>query len=177
MVSEAVGYLIAIIGKLFGNLSYLFMKVANHQVEERKKEDSTKEVKAHCLCMWWIGFLCVFIGSILNLMALPFCPMVLFSTTMGISIVFNNVVAAIWLGEKIIWKYDLLAFFLLVGGSTAIILLSKDDDEPYTPADIQHHLTSTGTIIYLICTVVLIGAGLLSLKYLIDHLATFEKDV
>ena len=95
----------------------------------------------------------------------------------GISIVFNNVVAAIWLGEKIIWKYDLLAFFLLVGGSTAIILLSKEDDEPYTPADIQHHLTSTGTIIYLICTVVLIGAGILSLKYLIDHLGKFEKDV
>ena len=40
MVSETVGYIIAIAGKLFGNVSYLFMKVANHQVEEKKKENS-----------------------------------------------------------------------------------------------------------------------------------------
>ena len=134
-------------------------------------------MRAYCLCTWWIGFASVFIGSVLNLIALPFCGMVLFSTTMGISIVFNNVVAAIWLGEKIIWKYDTLAFILLVGGSTAIILLSKEDDEKYTPSDIKRHLTSTGSVLYLIFTFILLGVSLYSLKNLIDHLTKFEIDI
>ena len=54
--------------------------------------------------------------------------MVLFSTTVGISIVFNNAFAMRFLGEKLVWKYDLVAFLLVVGGCTAIVLLSKSDD-------------------------------------------------
>ena len=71
-----------------------------------------------------IGFACVIIGSLLNLVALPFCDLVLISTTVGIAIVVNNLVAMWWLGEKMIWKYDVPAFILVVGGSTAIVLLS-----------------------------------------------------
>lgn len=36
-LSPTIGYLIAVAGKLFGILSYLFMKIANHQMEEKKK--------------------------------------------------------------------------------------------------------------------------------------------
>ena len=35
---QAYGYLIAVLGKLFGILSYIFMKMANHKVEVKKKE-------------------------------------------------------------------------------------------------------------------------------------------
>ena len=81
-------------------------------------------MKVYCSITWVIGFACVILGSILNLVALPFCDLVLFSSTVGIGIVFNNVIAMWWLGEKMIWKYDIIAFVLVVGGSTAVILLS-----------------------------------------------------
>ena len=134
-LSPAIGYLMAVLGKLFGTLSYLFMKIANHHVEDKKNKG--EEVKVYCTVTWILGFACVIIGSILNLVALPFCDLVLFSTTVGISIVFNNAIAMWWLGEKLIWKYDVPAFILVVGGSTAIVLLSIEDDEDYTPARIK----------------------------------------
>ena len=138
LLNPWAGYLIAVAGKLFGILSYLFMKVANHKVEQSKNEG--KEVKAYCTASWIIGFICVLVGSILNLIALPFCDLVLISTTVGIAILFNNVVAMWWLGEKIVYKYDIPAFILIVAGSTAIVLLSVDGDETYTPQDIKELL-------------------------------------
>ena len=136
IISPAIGYLLAVVGKLFGNLSYLFMKIANHKVEHEKAKGN-ENVNVYCTISWIVGFACVILGSILNLIALPFCDLVLFSTTVGISIVFNNVIAMWWLGEKLIWKYDAPAFILVVGGSTAIVLLSIEDDEAYTPAKIK----------------------------------------
>lgn len=138
LLNAWAGYLIAVAGKLFGILSYLFMKVANHQVEKSKTEG--KEIKAYCTASWIIGFICVFFGSILNLIALPFCDLVLISTTVGIAILFNNLVAMWWLGEKIVYKYDIPAFVLIVAGSTAIVLLSVEGEEEYTPQRIKELL-------------------------------------
>ena len=138
LLNAWAGYLIAVAGKLFGILSYLFMKVANHQVEKSKTEG--KEIKAYCTASWIIGFICVFVGSILNLIALPFCDLVLISTTVGIAILFNNLVAMWWLGEKIVYKYDIPAFVLIVAGSTAIVLLSVEGEEEYTPQRIKELL-------------------------------------
>ena len=96
-----IGYIMAIIGKLFGILSYIYMKLANHKAEEAEKKGEKYNV--YCSFTWGIGFLFVIIGSILNLVALPFCGLILFSTTVGIGIIFNNILAILWLDEKIIW--------------------------------------------------------------------------
>ena len=66
----------------------------------------------------------------------------------GIGIVFNNIAAILWLDEKIIWKYDLPAFILIVGSSTAIVLLSAEEELEYTPEEINKHLKSTQAIVY-----------------------------
>ena len=63
------------------------------------------------------------------------CGLILFSTTVGIGIIFNNIAAILWLGEKIIWKYDLPAFVLIVTSSTAIVLLSAEEELDYTPEE------------------------------------------
>ena len=120
----------------------------------------------YCTWVWQIGFASVIIGSILNLIALPFCGLVLFSTTVGISIVFNNVIAIWWLGEKMIWKYDIPAFFLVVGGSTVIVLLSEEDDKDYTPTEIKRLVMQLGTSVYIACTVFILIVSLISLKIL-----------
>ena len=130
-------------------------------------------MKVYCHISWLVGFACVFIGSVLNLVALPFCDLVLFSSTIGIGIVFNNVIAMWWLGEKLIWKYDLLAFVLVVGGSTAIILLSIEDDEAYTPARIKSLVMQLGTLIFVTCTLVLLFVALFSTKLLVNACNAF----
>ena len=53
--------------------------------------------------------------------------------TNGIAILFNNLVAMWWLGERIVYKYDIPAFILIVAGSTAIVLLSVEGEAEYTP--------------------------------------------
>ena len=62
------------------------------------------------------------------------------STTVGIAILFNNIVAMWWLGEKIVYKYDVPAFILIVAGSTAIVILSVEGAEDYTPEKIKELL-------------------------------------
>ena len=159
-----IGYIMAIIGKLFGLLSYIYMKLANHKAEEAEKKGEKYNV--YCSFTWGIGFLFVIIGSILNLVALPFCGLILFSTTVGIGIVFNNIAAILWLDEKIIWKYDMPAFILIVGSSTAIVLLSAEEELEYTPDEINKHLRSTQAIVLYATCVVLMFVALSSLKWL-----------
>ena len=130
-VSSMVAYVIAVIGKLLGTISYLFMKVANHKLEEKKLKGQNPSV--YCSCTWIIGFVCLFAGQIFNLVALPFVGLVLFSTTVAIGIVFNNIIAMRYLGEKLVWKYDFPAFVLVVTGCTAIILLYRQNNEELTP--------------------------------------------
>ena len=88
------------------------------------------------------------------------------STTVGIAILFNNIVAMWWLGEKIVYKYDVPAFILIVAGSTAIVILSVEGEESYTPEVIKELLEQPGTIVLTIFTVVLFGVALFSLKLL-----------
>ena len=82
-------------------------------------------MRAFCTWSWIVGFICVIVGSILNLIALPFCDLVLISTTVGIAILFNNIVAMWWLGEKIVYKYDVPAF-------TGTKLMSADKNSSKT---------------------------------------------
>ena len=129
-------------GKLITALSYLIMKIAHHKIEEKQKEEGVTGLKVYCTFTWIIGLLCGITGGILNVIMLPFCGLVLLSTTVGISIIFSNFLAMRFLGEKLVWKYDLLAFFLVVGGCTTIVLLSVSTDQTLTPEQIKQFISS-----------------------------------
>ena len=111
----------------------------------------------------------VILGSILNLVALPYCGLILFSTTVGIGIIFNNVAAILWLDEKIIWKYDLPAFVLIVASSTAIVLLSAEEELDYTPEEMARQLKSTKAIVLYAASIAILLLALLALKILINR--------
>ena len=61
----------------------------------------------------------------MGVLVLPYCDLVLLSTTVGMSIIMSNLLAMYFLKEKIIWKYDIPAFFLVVAGCTSIVLVSE----------------------------------------------------
>ena len=120
-LSVPVAYVIDIFGKLLSAASYLFFKLAHHQQEQ---ESGVSNVKAYTTWTWLIGLACIILGSVINLLMLQFCPLVLLSTNVCFELVFSNVIAIRFLGEKMVWKYDLTALLLLIVGCLGIVLLS-----------------------------------------------------
>ena len=134
-------------------------------------------MKVYCNPIWLLGLVCVVTGGVLNGAMLPFCDLVLLSTTVGLSIIFSNLLAVRFLGEKLVWKYDLIAFFLVIGGCTAIVLLSKTEEKELTPDKVKELLFSIPTIAYLSFTIALMIGALISLKLLVKATKDFEQDM
>ena len=173
LISPAVAYLIDVVGKLLTALSYLIMKIAHHKLEARQKEEGVADVKVYCTCTWILGLICAAVGGLLNVLVLPFCDLVLLSTTVGLSIIFSNLLAMRFLGEKLEWKYDLVSFLCVVGGCTAIILLSVNDDEKLTKDKIVELLTTVQSIIFLSFSILLLIASLFAFKLLVKSAKNF----
>ena len=177
LISSTVAYLIDVFGKLLTALSYLLMKLAQHKIEAKQETEGVSGVKVYCSCLWILGGICAGIGGIINVLVLPFCDLVLLSTTVGLSIIFSNILAMRFLGEKIVWAYDLIAFLCVAGGCTAIILLSKVDDTKLTKARVVELLTSIPSIVFLSFSILLMITALYSFTMLVRAAKQFEKDV
>ena len=127
--------------------------------------------------VWLVGLAFVILGGILNLVGLPYVDLVLLSTTVGLSMIFSNLLAVKFLGEKLVWKYDLPAFILICIGFMAIVLISKTEEQELTPDRVIELLTAVRTIIYLSFTIGLMVASLVALKFLVKSTKIFEKDI
>ena len=141
-LSTAVAFSLDVVAKLISAASYVIMKLAHHKLEGKQKE-GISNTKVYCSATWIIGLICVIAGSALHVITLPFCGLVLLSTTVGLSVVFSNILAMRFLGEKLVWKYDLAAFLLVVGGCTAIVFISVNDDQKLTSKLVVELLFST----------------------------------
>ncbi len=91
----------------------------------------------------------MFIGSILHVLVLPFCDLVVLSTSTATSIVFNTVLSVYYLGERFDWRLDGPAFVLIIGGSLAIVFLSDYSDTSYTPDVIRDLIFSQTMAIFM----------------------------
>ena len=81
-------------------------------------------------------------GGAIHVLTLPYCDLVLLSTSSALSIIISNILAIRYLGEKLVWKYDLLSFVLIVAGCGAICLLSEADETKQTSDKIKQNLAS-----------------------------------
>ena len=108
---------------------------------------------------------------------LPYADLVLLSTASCLSIVFGNVLAIKFLGEKLVWRYDLASFVLIVVGCGAIVLLSEADETPQTPEVIKADLASAQTILFLLVFVALVILSLYSAKLLVRQTSQFESHI
>ena len=93
------------------------MKFAHVDAEKSKKS-------AICSCKYIAGFICLVVGSIIHVAVLPFCPLVLLAMNSATAIVISAILAIAFLGERLVWQYDSVAFVLIGGGCTGIVLLS-----------------------------------------------------
>ena len=118
-LSVITAYFIDVFATLLCQASYLFMKFAH--VDSEKKQTS-----AFCNLKWWMGMACLLVGSIIHIFMLPFCPVVLLATNSATAIVISAMLAVYYLDERIVWRYDLLAFCLIAAGTIIICLLSRE---------------------------------------------------
>ena len=152
-----IAYLIDVFGTFLGQFSYILMKKANTKVEQSGLNGTKKKI-VFFTCEWLLGFAMLTVGSIIHVAVLPFCDLVVLTTNASLGILMNNIMAVIYLNEKIVWSYDAPAITLIIGGSLTIILLSSYEETEYTPDVIKELLWSSTTLIYFLCFVGLIAA-------------------
>ena len=133
LISPTAAYILDLVGQLITKASYLIMKIAHHQLENDPQKENLSNLRVYCTFTMFIGLLTCAIGSALEVLILPYIDLVLLSITVALSIVFSNLLAVKFLGEKIVWKYDLLALLLVIGGCSAIMLLCNLKEKEYAP--------------------------------------------
>ena len=77
---------------------------------------------------YMLGFLLLFIGSAGHVVVMPFCDIVLLSTSTATGIIMSSILAIKYLGEKPVWKYDITSITLIVSGCLTIVCLSNYED-------------------------------------------------
>ena len=120
-MSVVTAFSIDIGATLLCQLSFILMKFAHIDAEKSNKT-------AFLSRKWIIAVLCVIGGGLIHIVVMPFCPLVLLATNSATAIVMSAVLSVWFLNEKIVWGYDLLAFFLISGGTIAMVLLSKETE-------------------------------------------------
>ena len=144
-------------------------------IEKEKKalRNSTvlqKRKPVFCRCQWIVGFILMTLGGIFQIIALPFCDLVLISTNSITAILFNTFLSIRYLGEKFVPKYDVPSFTLMGAGGLTIVLLASHDDKKFTPREIKGQLT---TVLSISCT----ASGFLCLLCTLLYLRGFLKQI
>ena len=88
------------------------------------------------------------VGLLSHLCALPSADLVLLSANTATAILVNGFLAIYFLGEKFIFRYDLIAWFLIISGNMIILLRSSKAERSYSPEEIVSILSSTKVIVF-----------------------------
>lgn len=124
-VSVPVAFAVDLFATFITQFSYLMMKWAHMAAEKNN-------TSPYCSCYWALGFMILMVGSILHIVVMPFCPMILLATSSATAIVISAILAVNFLGERIVWRFDLTAFLMIAAGTATICLLSSSSEKQLT---------------------------------------------
>jgi hypothetical protein len=111
--------------------------------------------------IWILGFICLFIGSLFNVVALGLGDQILFSITSSFSIVLNTVFSVIFLRESLLLS-DFFSICIICGGSTLFLLTAKNRDDDFSAEALYANYTRPVCLIFLMSATVTVLALLLS---------------
>ena len=169
-----IAYLIDLFGTLLGTIAYIMMKKGMIEVENSGLNGSKKKIPFFT-CSWITGFLILIVASIIHVSALPFCDLVVLSTSSCIGILMNNIFSVMFLNERVVWTYDIIAISLIISGCLTIVLLSNYDTTTYTPDDIKDLLFSVHTTVFTIILFIFITVTLIQFTWHRRHLRKFNQ--
>ena len=99
-----------------------------------------------------------------NIGVTPFADIVLLSFNSATAILFQVVLALIFLNEVFICKYDLPALFLIILGSCLLILTANFSEVPNTVEELKHKLSSIKSICFFSFVFLLLNVTICVLK-------------
>lgn len=155
-----IAYLVDLFGTFLGTIAYILMKKGMIEVENSGLNGSKKKIPFFT-CTWLTGFIVLLIASIIHVAALPFCDLVVLSTNSSIGILMNNILSVMFLNERVVWSYDIIAISLIISGCLTIVLLSNYDTTTYTPDDIKDLIFSVHTTVFMIILFIFITVTLI----------------
>ena len=168
---------IAFFADLFGTfatqVAYILMKKGMHKVENTGL-NGLKARSGYLTCEWLSGFGLMMLGSFIHVIVLPFCDLVILSTITAAAIIMNQVMAVMYLKEKIVWKFDGPALLLILLGSILICALSSYSENSYTPDDIRELLWSGVTLAFFLMTAIFTGATIAQYIWHLRKLKSFN---
>ena len=77
---------------------------------------STDSNSSYMSCRWFIGLLCLIVGSITHILVLPYADLVLLSANYALSILIGLMLSVSMLGESFNIKNDSPAIFMIFTG-------------------------------------------------------------
>ena len=169
-----IAYLVDLVATFLSELSYILMKKGMMKVEKTGL-NGTKKKSGFCTWEWLSGWGCLTIASLVHISCLPFCDLVVLSTNSAIAIVLNDILSVAYLGEKVVWAYDVTACSLIVAGSLAIVFLSSYSETTYTPDDIKALLWSSQTLAFAIFFLIYSIFSLIQFTWHKKQLSKFNK--
>lgn len=98
-------------------------------------EDTTS--KAYCSWRFFIGFLCLFIGSVIHVVILPYLDLTLMACNAAVAIMLSIVLSIQCLDEVFVWRYDCPALVLIAAGCATIVLNAHTEPIEYTALDVK----------------------------------------
>ena len=111
------------IGGILVALGLVLMKLAHV-----RREKHGGKLPLICTPIWIYGFINLFIGTVLHIIALGFGNQLLLSATGALAIIANTVLSVVILNETC-HRSDPLAIFLMCLGSGGFLFCAKNDPE------------------------------------------------
>ena len=108
---------------------------------------------------------------------LAYADLVLISTNFAAGIVFNTFLSIKFLGEKLMWKYDLAAFALICLGGILIGLIANTDEKLFTADQMKELLLAGRTVTYLLVALGSIITTNIYLHIFLRAVAKFDEDL
>ena len=108
---------------------------------------------------------------------LPFCDLVLMSSSSAAAIIFGVILSVFWLNEPFVWQYDMTAILVILLGSVLTVLQSNKIDQLYTLPQLHALTHSVASIVYLSTLLLLLTLTATAYNYFITRLNRFHVEI
>lgn len=108
---------------------------------------------------------------------LPFCDLVLMSSSSAAAIIFGVILSVFWLNETFVWRYDMTAVLVIILGSFLTVLQSNKVNQIYTLAQLHALTHSLASIVYLSTLLLLLTLTAIAYNYLMSRLKRFHVEI
>eukprot|EP01060_Flectonema_neradi_P011979 TRINITY_DN188_c5_g1_i1.p1 TRINITY_DN188_c5_g1~~TRINITY_DN188_c5_g1_i1.p1 ORF type:complete len:523 (+),score=78.09 TRINITY_DN188_c5_g1_i1:83-1570(+) len=142
----AMGTALVVMASFISCLGVNFQKLSHNKNEMVEKADRTPMYKSP----YWVGGICLMIlGSIMDMVALPFVPLTRVSALGASGIVANLIITPIFLKEKLT-THDLIGGTITVVGTTIACIFGAQEEKKITSDDLLRNFHQSAFILYYI---------------------------